>query len=325
MSEGALKKSATKPLVAVIATGGTIASKRGMNGASTPTLTGEDLLALLPQADAHLRPVDLMSKDSASLTLSDMQRICDAVKLELNDADVGGIVVLHGTDAMEETALLVHLQLKTQKPVIFTGAQFTADHPDADGPANLLAAIRLAADPANAERGVLVTFGGRTLPAWGLFKHSSDEADAFRSARSFPSAESPHLPAPVDGIRVDIVAIYPGCDAAHIRASVDAGAHGIVLAALGSGNANPAIVEAVRHCTQRGVCIVISSRVPVGLLTAGYGGGGGGHDLAEAGAVHSQTLRPAQARILLSSLLASQSSAETMVRAFSDQNPADAE
>nr|WP_244560091.1 asparaginase [Ensifer aridi] len=315
-----VNKGQTKPLVAVIATGGTIASKRSANGASVPTLTGEDLLELLPQADAHLRPVELMSKDSASLTLSDMQRISDAVKAELDDADVRGIVVLHGTDAMEETALLVQLQHATLKPVIFTGAQFTADHPDADGPANLAAAVRLAADPANAERGVLIAFGGRALPAWGLYKQSSDEADAFRSARSLPRVESPRLQAPVDSIRVDIVAIYPGCDATHIKASVDAGAHGIVLAALGSGNANPGIVDAVRHCTKRGVSVVVSSRVPMGLLTPGYGGGGGGHDLAEAGAVHSHALRPAQARILLSSLIASQSSIETMVRAFSDPN-----
>ncbi|OHV80539.1 asparaginase [Rhizobium sp. LCM 4573] len=308
----------TKPLVAVIATGGTIASKHGASGASIPTLTGEDLLALLPQADARLRPIELMSKDSASLTLSDMQRISDAVKAELNDPDVGGIVILHGTDAMEETALLVHLQLMRRKPVIFTGAQFTADHPDADGPTNLAAAIRLAADPANAQRGVLVAFGGRTLPAWGLFKHSSDEADAFRSARTLPRIEHPRLPAPVDGIRVDIVAIYPGCDATHIRASVDAGACGIVLAALGSGNTNPDIVDAVRDCTARGVSVVVSSRVPVGVLKPSYGGGGGGHDLAKAGAIHSHVLRPAQARILLSSLIASQSSAESIVHAFSD-------
>ncbi|CAN7657902.1 asparaginase [Rhizobium rhizogenes] len=306
------------PLVAVIATGGTIASKRGADGASTPSLTGEDLLALVPQVNARLQPIDLMSKDSASLTLADMQRISDTVRQQLDDPAISGIVVLHGTDAMEETALLVHLQHATSKPVVFTGAQFTADHPHADGPDNLALAIEIAIDQGNAGRGVLVSFGGRILPAWGVYKRSADETDAFRSARPIGHVESPRLSAPVSGIRVDIVAVYPGCDATHIHASLDAGARGIVLAALGSGNANPAMIEAVRRCADSGVPVIVSSRVPDGLLVSSYGGGGGGHDLAAAGAIHSRTLRPGQARILLAVLIAARSPAEQISQAFGD-------
>ncbi|HEX8046206.1 asparaginase [Rhizobium sp.] len=306
------------PLVAVIATGGTIASKRGADGASTPSLRGEDLLALVPQVNARLQPIDLMSKDSASLTLADMQRVSDIVRQQLDDPAIAGVVVLHGTDAMEETALLVHLQHATDKPVVFTGAQFTADHPHADGPANLALAIETAMDQDNADRGVLVSFGGRLLPAWGVYKRSTDEPDAFRSARSIGHVESPRLSTPVAGVRVDIVAIYPGCDATHIRASLDAGTDGIVLAALGSGNANPGIIEAVRRCTDTGVPVIVSSRVPDGRLVASYGGGGGGHDLAAAGAVHAHTLRPSQARILLAALIAARSPAERISQAFSD-------
>lgn len=306
-----------KPSIAVIATGGTIASKRGKDGASTPVLSGEDLLEFVPGLEAELRPVDLMAKDSASLTLSDMQRISDAVGSCLKDGDVDGIVVLHGTDAMEETALLVHLQRRISKPVIFTGAQFTADHPQADGPENLATAIRLACDPANADKGVLIAFGGRIVPAWGAYKFSSDSADAFRSARMI-QIQSPVLPAPVGDRRIDTIAIYPGCDALHIEASIAAGASGIVLAALGSGNTTPCVVEAVRECSRRNIPVAVSSRVPEGLLTPGYGGGGGGYDLGEAGAIHAHTLRPGQARILLAALIASGSSKDAMVHAFSD-------
>ncbi|WP_139974153.1 asparaginase [Ochrobactrum sp. CGA5] len=306
-----------KPSIAVIATGGTIASKRGDDGASTPVLSGEDLLEFVPGLEAELRPVDLMAKDSASLTLSDMQRISDAVGLGLEDGDIDGIVVLHGTDAMEETALLVHLQRRISKPVIFTGAQFTADHPQADGPENLATAIRLACDPANADNGVLIAFGRRIIPAWGAYKFSSDSADAFRSARE-AQVQSPVLPAPVGDRRIDTIAIYPGCDALHIEASITAGASGIVLAALGSGNTTPCVVEAVRECSRRNIPVAVSSRVPEGLLTPGYGGGGGGYDLGEAGAIHAHTLRPGQARILLAALIASGSSKDAMVQAFSD-------
>ncbi|MBB3569356.1 MULTISPECIES: asparaginase domain-containing protein [unclassified Rhizobium] len=306
------------PLVAVIATGGTIASERTNSGASIPSLTGESLLALLPNMPVDLRPIELMAKDSASLTLADMQEISDKVGELLADDAISGIVILHGTDAMEETALLVHLQHGLIKPVVFTGAQFTADHPKADGPGNLAAAVAAAVDPANAGRGVLVCFGGRLLPAWGLYKHSSDVADAFRQSRPLENPPSPCLAAALDNVRIDVVAIYPGCDSVHVDASLRADAHGIVLAALGSGNANPRLVEAVRRCADVGVPVVVSSRVPDGLLVSSYGGGGGGHDLAAAGAIHSSTLRPGQARILLASLVASGASAEAIEHTFAD-------
>nr|WP_210290374.1 MULTISPECIES: asparaginase domain-containing protein [unclassified Rhizobium] len=305
-------------MVAVIATGGTIASERTNSGASIPSLTGESLLALLPNMPVDLRPIELMAKDSASLTLADMQEISDKVGELLADDAISGIVILHGTDAMEETALLVHLQHGLIKPVVFTGAQFTADHPKADGPGNLAAAVAAAVDPANAGRGVLVCFGGRLLPAWGLYKHSSDVADAFRQSRPLENPPSPCLAAALDNVRIDVVAIYPGCDSVHVDASLRADAHGIVLAALGSGNANPRLVEAVRRCADVGVPVVVSSRVPDGLLVSSYGGGGGGHDLAAAGAIHSSTLRPGQARILLASLVASGASAEAIEHTFAD-------
>jgi len=305
------------PSIALITTGGTIASKRGENGASAPVLSGEDLAGLVPGLEAKLRPVNLMAKDSAILTLSDMQRVSSAVNAGMKDGEIDGIIVLHGTDAMEETALLVQLQCRIGKPVIFTGAQFTADHPDADGPENIATAIRLACDPANAEKGVQIAFGGRIVPAWGAYKFSSDNADAFRSARP-ALVQNPMLPAPVGDRRIDMVAIYPGCDALHIEASITAGASGIVLAALGSGNATPCVVDAVRACSRRDIPVVVSSRVPEGLLVPGYGGGGGGYDLAEAGAIHARTLRPGQARILLAALIASGSSSDAMAHAFSD-------
>ncbi len=229
-----------KGLVAVIATGGTIASQRDETGAAKPSLSGENLLSGLGGDSASVKPVELMAKDSSSLTISDMQAISDAVGVELADPAVCGVVVLHGTDAMEETSLLVHLQHRLGKPVIFTGAQFTADNPLSDGPANLQAAIAAAATPSNSEKGVLLSFGGKLLPVWGLYKRSADDPDAFDLSGPSDCPQSPEFSAPVDAIRVDIVAIYPGCEATHIDASLDAGAKGIVLCALGSGNANAA-------------------------------------------------------------------------------------
>lgn len=290
------------PVIAVIATGGTIASQRGGDGASTPSLAGQALLDRLHGLPpVRLHAIDLFARDSSTLTLADMQTVSDAVGQQLADPQIAGVVVLHGTDSMEETALLVSLQHGDAAPVVFTGAQFTDDHPNADGPTNISAAIRAALD---GTPGVRLAFGGRLLPAWALYKHCTDAADAFRSnADQMPDATS--LPGSVADTRIDIVAIHPGATDTHIRASMAAGVQGIVLAALGSGNASPAITAAVADCTAAGIPVVLSSRVPVGQLAASYGGGGGGHDLVAAGAILSARLRPGQARILLAALIAS--------------------
>ncbi|WP_347265818.1 asparaginase domain-containing protein [Paracoccus sp. (in: a-proteobacteria)] len=306
--------TADLPLIAVLATGGTIASSRDADGADSPSHSGEDLLAGLDPMPLRLRVRELMAKDSSSLTLADMQAISDAVGAELADPAVAGVVVLHGTDAMEETALLVQLQHAPARPVVFTGAQFAADHPQPDGPANLVAALSAAARPGEGP-GVVLAFGGRELPAWGVYKFSSDATDAFRHAgATSPLAQA--LPASVAGLRVDIVAVHPGGDGLHLDASLAAGAAGIVIAALGSGNGSPELVAAIGRARARGVPVVVSSRVPQGQLEPIYGGGGGGHDMRRAGAIHSRLLRPGQARILLAVMLANACPEPEIARAF---------
>lgn len=297
-----------KPLIAVIATGGTIASRLTNHGA-TPSLSGEELLTDVSANGVALRPVELLAKDSSSLTLADMQQISDAVAAQLHDPLVSGVIVLHGTDAMEETAVLLHLQLAPSLPVILTGAQFTSDHPASDGPANMTAALEAAMTGIG---GVRIAFGERLLSAWGSYKFATDSADAFRNPLVSQPMIRP-LPASVSGLRIDIVAIHPGADAVHLNASLNAGAQGVVLAALGSGNASADVVAAVAKAR---IPIVTSSRVPEGTLIAAYGGGGGGHDLVQAGAVHSRFLRPGQARILLAALIANGASGDEIEAAF---------
>jgi len=289
------------PMVTIIATGGTIASRKGSDGASIPDLEGQALLERLdglPPVRLHV--VDLFARDSSTLGLSEMQAVSDAVGVELANPEVAGVVVLHGTDSIEETSLLVALQHGGERPIIFTGAQFTDDHPDADGPSNLTSAIREALSGA----GTKLVFGGRVMPVWGIYKHDTLGRDAFRPCTARSTDPKAWSLKPVTGLRVDLVAIHPGGDGTHVRASLAAGARGIVLAALGSGNATADVVAAVKQCTNAGVPVVVSSRVPTGRLSATYGGGGGGHDLQAAGAIFSAILRPGQARILLAALIA---------------------
>lgn len=290
--------------IALVTTGGTIASTLGSDGAVQPSIRGRDFLEWAGVSNGvALRVRDLMSVDSANMSLADMDLIRETVCAALEDAATDAVVVLHGTDTMEESAMLVDLQHDDPRPAVFTGAQRSADHPEPDGPTNLANAIDRALDPNARGRGVLISFGGETYPARGARKVHTTALDGFSGTE--PATTRAVLPArPVAGTRVDIVALYPGADRTAIDAYVAAGACGLVLEAMGSGNANPTVVEAVRAAVTTGVSVVVSTRVHDGPVAAVYGGGGGGRDLAAAGAVVSATLRPSQARILLAALLA---------------------
>ncbi|RKP54775.1 asparaginase [Pararobbsia silviterrae] len=180
------------PRIVVVGTGGTIAgaapTATQTTGYQAGALPVSQLLEAVPGLDTFARiesePVaSIDSKDmSTALWLALAQRI-DAL---LARDDVDGVVVTHGTDTLEETAYFLHLLVKSPKPVVMTAAMRPATAISADGPLNLLQAVRVAGSPAAHGRGVLVVFAGRIHSAREVAKTSTFSIDAFASPETGP-------------------------------------------------------------------------------------------------------------------------------------------
>lgn len=286
----------------VISTGGTIATSADADGVLRPSRSAADLVGAL-----DVGVVDLMAVDSSALTPPDWVRIGDAAEAAAaGGAD--GVVVTHGTDSLEETALWLELTYGGPAPVVLTGAAKPADAPDADGPANLRDALAVAASPQSRGAGALISFAGTVFAPLGTTKVGGPAVfggTAVGSVRDgiFTRTAEParhHLGPVPRPPRVDIAAAYPGADGTAIAAFAAAGARGIVVEAMGSGNAGPAVVDAVARARAAGIAVAVTTRVPGGRTGAEYGPG---HDLVAAGAVMVPLLRAGQARVLLMAAL----------------------
>lgn len=304
------------PRLHIIATGGTIAMRNDpVTGGAVPAVTGAELTAAIP----GLRLVgDIEVEEFANIPSEHMQpefwlRLARRIKSLLRTQPVDGIVVLHGTDVMEETAFFLDVTLPTHVPIVFTGAMRAASDPKPDGPANILDAATVALNPDARDRGVLIVMHGDIHSARRVTKIDTSAADAFESIQppdlgtvrsglvEFSSAWSPrvHVPLPAELPRVDIISMYAGVDDFALRAALERGAAGLVIAGVGAGNVNPALFQGIQDALAQDVPVVISSRVPYGGAQPLYGYVGGGMALHKAGGIFSRDLNPQKARVLL--------------------------
>jgi L-asparaginase len=305
--------------VVVVLTGGTITMRpEPGTGKLVPVLSGAELVETLGWPDAP--PLEL--DDFVSVPSFDVH---GELALSLARRVVGhaarpgtrGVVVPHGTDTMEESVYLVDLLSDSDTPVVFTGAQRGADEPDADGPRNLRAAIRLAASEDARGLGALVVFAGEIHSARDVRKVHTSAVRAFDSPGYGPIGHvdgdvvslrrSPlraaALPLPERLAKVDLHRLYAGSDGRFVRHSLATGAEALVLEGTGRGNANEEVVEAVREASAQDTPVVVCSRCVTGRVEPVYGRGGG-RDLEEAGALFAGDLAGPKVRVLLQIALA---------------------
>ena len=312
-----------KPVVQFIATGGTIAMKIDpVKNAPVPAISGDDLLATVPDVGkfATIQVNNLSNVPSDYMDPGRWVQLSREVQAALDRPEVSGVIVSHGTDTLEETAFWLDLTVKSSKPVVLIGAQRNASSPDFDGPRNLLNAVRIAVDDQARDKGVMLAMNNQINAARYVTKTHTTNVETFNSGDFgfigevyperviFTSAPQrrQHIPIRTDRMpEVEIVAMYGGADGAALRSAVDRGVRGIVVQALGMGNMNVPMYEAVKYAISKNVPVVVSTRVHNGRVLPSYGFVGGGKTTHEAGAVMADDLKPAKARILLMLLLQS--------------------
>lgn len=309
-----------KPRLLVVGLGGTISTLVGDRTDIVDYFeTGEkksagEILSLLPEAArlADLRAVEMRSVSSSAVAPADWATLAATLEEALAEPDMRGAVVLHGTASMEETAYALHLVLKTDKPVVLTGSQRPANALGSDGPANLLAACRVALSRQASGLGVLVVLNDEIHSARDVAKTSTYRLHAFRSPGAGPLGQVDgdrvyirRLPARLHTLasafdrtslerfpRVDIVYSYAGADGTAIRAFSAAGAKGIVSAGMAPGLPTPAERLALEQAAAAGICVVQSSRAGGGrVIRRRY--------LEATHIVAADDLNPQKARILL--------------------------
>jgi L-asparaginase len=310
-----------KPRIAVVATGGTISGvgEGPLDYFDYATrgrfMQGDELVARLPlladQADIEVVSYkNVASSDIGPPDWLSLSRIIqDAVKAR----NAAGIVVTHGTSSLEETAYFLNLTLRVDVPVVVTGAQRPASALGTDAQLNLLNAVQVAKSADAKGMGVLVVLNGEINAAREVTKSSTLRSQAFQSQDlgllgyvdgeevtfyrrpqrvSFPDTEF-RIEDVVALPRVDLIPSYGGADGIQVEAALNAGCEGLVAMALAPGVVPRAQQKALEHAVERGVIVVMSSRVGSGRITDARSA------IPEAGMIAADTLSPQKARILL--------------------------
>lgn len=308
------------PRVRLIATGGTISNRPGGR------LTHEELLESIPNVEryATVEGEQFSNVSSDSLTLDQWLQLARRINERFaRDTGLAGIVVTSGTDTLEEVAYFLNLTVKDPRPVVVAGAMRNPGTTGSDGAANLLAALRVAAEPAARGKGVLVVLNDEINAARDVTKTDAlrlhtfqtrnygllgvvdpDRVVFYRDVVKRHTAQSEFDVSAVTSLpRVDVILVYQGASGDLIRSAADLGARGLIIASAGAGATSGTQQDGIRYATDRGVIVVTSTRTGSGRVPAGRAGRNLWPDGATAAqrrmVLGGEDLSPVKARILL--------------------------
>ncbi|MGI5147214.1 asparaginase [Plantactinospora sp. CA-294935] len=319
--------------VAVFSLGGTIAMTSGKNGGVVPALNAADLVAAVPGlADTGItvQVHDFRKLPGASLGFDDLIALASAAKGAVDDG-IDGVVVTQGTDTIEETSFVLDLLWACDAPLVITGAMRNPTMAGADGPANLLAAVTVAAAPALRRLGCLVVLGDEIHAARWVRKTHTTSPAAFASPDTGPvglvaegqprvlarPARHPlalNMPQP-KAVRTAVLPVVLGDDGETLHHAA-AGLDGLVVAGFGVGHVPAATVPVLTELADT-MPVVLASRTGAGpVLTSTYGFAGSESDLLARGLISAGTLDCYKARVLLHLLLAASADRGEVAKAF---------
>ena len=271
------------PRVRLVATGGTISNRTGGR------LTAEELVKSMPGIERYAQAEfeQFSNLASSELTLDQWLALAKRInELFSTDRGLEGVVVTSGTDTLEELAYFLNLTVRSDKPVVVVGSMRNPSTLGYEGAANLLEAFRVAASPDARGKGALVvlndeinaarevtktdalrlnTFQSRTVGIVGVV--DADRVVFYRAGVKRNTASSEFDVNSVTKLpRVDVIMVYQGADGDLIKAAVDAGAKGIVLATAGAGATSGTQQEGIAYALKKGVPVVTTTRTGSGRI-----------------------------------------------------------
>ena len=314
--------AASRPLVHVLATGGSISGlgPHRLDYTLYPELGRrldvEQMLARIPEAAqiAEVKAENLLRVGSSSIGPAEWLQLAQRIDALLSGSQPpAGVVITHGTATLEETGYFLHLVARSERPIVLTGAMRPPSALGTDADLNLVDAIRLAACPDAAGRGVLTVLNSEIQSARDVTKTNAFRVNTFDSRdfgclgyvdadgqvlfyRDVTRLHTSATPFDVRGRqtlpRVDMVYAYAGADGVLIDALRERGTDGLVLTGFGGGTFPGAFLEAGKRAVQAGIAVVLATRSSAGRVVMTP-------EKADAGFLVSDDLMPQKARILL--------------------------
>ncbi|MFD0938291.1 asparaginase, partial [Methylobacterium trifolii] len=291
MPDAAVEAAIRKPNVVILATGGTIAGA-GADAANSATYKAakvgvEQLIAAVPAMStiANVRGEQVFQIASESFTDVQLVQLGKRVSALLKQDDVDGVVITHGTDTLEETALFLDLVVRSDKPIVVVGSMRPSTAISADGALNLLDAVTVAASKESVGKGVMVTLNDQIQAGRDVTKRTNIVPSAFFSQwgpmgmvvegktyffRASTKRHNAGSEFDIDTIdSLPLVAIVYGSGtmyAGAYKAAVDAGAKAIVNAGTGNGSVPGYLVDTLKDIRAKGTLIIRSSHVGDGFV-----------------------------------------------------------